>query len=93
MQLKSLAAVIAMASAATGLGLATALDNPAHAQEDTYKWKMVTSWPKNFPGVGQGPERLAELVDKMSDGRLTIDVYGAGQLVPGFEVFDAVAEG
>ncbi|GHB03789.1 TRAP transporter substrate-binding protein [Modicisalibacter luteus] len=93
MQLKSLAAVIAMASTATGLGLATALDNPAHAQDDTYKWKMVTSWPKNFPGVGQGPERLAELVDKMSDGRLTIDVYGAGQLVPGFEVFDAVSEG
>ena len=86
MQLKSLAAAIAMTSAATGLGLATALDNPAHAQE-TYEWKMVTSWPKNFPGVGQGPERLAELVEKMSDGRLTIDVYGAGQLVPGFEVF------
>ncbi len=37
---------------------------------------MVTSWPKNFPGVGQGPERLAELVDEMSDGRLTIEVFG-----------------
>lgn len=92
MQLKSLAVAIAMTSAATGLGLATSFDNTAQAQE-TFQWKMVTSWPKNFPGVGQGPERLAELVEKMSDGRLTIDVYGAGQLVPGFEVFDAVSEG
>lgn len=90
MQPKSLA--LAMSSAAIGLGMTTAIDNTAQAQE-TFKWKMVTSWPKNFPGVGQGPERLAELVDEMSNGRLTINVYGAGQLVPGFEVFDAVSEG
>ncbi|HET8790001.1 MAG TPA: TRAP transporter substrate-binding protein [Modicisalibacter sp.] len=92
MQLKSLAVAIAMTTAATGLGLVTVVDNTANAQE-TYEWKLVTSWPKNFPGVGQGPERLADLVEKMSDGRLTIEVFGAGQLVPGFEVFGAVAAG
>ncbi|MCL1037297.1 TRAP transporter substrate-binding protein [Shewanella submarina] len=59
----------------------------------TYQWNLVTSWPKNFPGLGMGPERFAVLVDEMSAGRLKIKVYGAGELVPAFEVFDAVSQG
>ncbi len=59
----------------------------------TYEWKMVTSWPKNFPGLGRAPETFAEYVNKMSNGRLKVKVYGAGELVPGFEVFDAVSQG
>ena len=58
-----------------------------------FHWKLVTSWPKNFPGLGLAPEKFAEYVNKMSAGRLTIHVYGAGELVPGFEVFDAVSQG
>ncbi|TLF53736.1 TRAP transporter substrate-binding protein [Halomonas urmiana] len=92
MKLRSLAMAMAMSAGASGLLLVSSIDNTAQAQE-TFEWKMVTSWPKNFPGVGQGPERLATLVEEMSDGRLTIEVFGAGQLVPGFEVFDAVAGG
>ncbi|ERS92133.1 hypothetical protein Q671_00260 [Halomonas sp. PBN3] len=92
MKLRTLTTAIAMTVASGGLVAVSALDNTAQAQE-TFEWKLVTSWPKNFPGVGQGPERLARLVDEMSDGRLTIEVFGAGQLVPGFEVFDAVSEG
>jgi TRAP-type mannitol/chloroaromatic compound transport system substrate-binding protein len=40
-----------------------------------------------------GPEKFAEYVNEMSAGRLTIKVYGSGELVPGFEVFDAVSQG
>lgn len=61
--------------------------------QQTYKWKLVTSWPKNFPGLGRGPETFAEYVNTMSGGRLQVQVFGAGELVPGFEVFDAVASG
>ncbi|MPY22772.1 TRAP transporter substrate-binding protein [Shewanella sp. YLB-07] len=57
------------------------------------EWKLVTSWPKNFPGLGMGPERFSVLVDEMSNGRLKIKVYGAGELMPAFEVFDAVSQG
>jgi len=59
----------------------------------TYTWKMVTAWPKNYPGLGTAAERLAERVKVMSDGRLTIKVYAAGELVPALEVFDAVSRG
>lgn len=58
-----------------------------------YKWKMVTAWPKNFPGMGTGANRLAELIGELSGGRIRVKVYGAGELVPAFEVFDAVAQG
>lgn len=63
------------------------------APAKTYKWKLVTSWPKNLPGLGVGPENFAKLVEEMSNGRMKIKVYGAGEIVPGFEVFDSVSNG
>ena len=60
---------------------------------ETFEWKMVTSWPKNLPGLGIAPENLANHVDKMSAGRLKIKVYGAGELVQALEVFDTVSNG
>ena len=54
---------------------------------------MVTTWPKNFPGLGTGAEFLAEQINVMSGGRIHVEVYGAGELVPAFEIFDAVAGG
>jgi len=57
------------------------------------KWKMVTTWPKNFPVLGTGANQLAKLITEMSDGRLTVKVFGAGELIPAFEVFDAVSRG
>ena len=63
------------------------------ASTETFKWKMVTSWPPNFPGLGIGANRLAESISKLSNGRLQIKVYGGNELVPAFEVFDAVSLG
>ena len=59
----------------------------------TYNWRLVTSWPKNYPGLGMAPERIADLVEEMSDGQMTITVYGAEEQVPAFGVFDAVSSG
>ena len=54
---------------------------------------MVTSWPPKYPGLGMAPEHLAEWIGIASAGRLQIKVYAAGELVPAFEVFDAVSRG
>lgn len=59
----------------------------------TYHWKMVTSWPKNTPGLGVGAENVARVINEMSGGRLQIHVYGANELVPAMGVFDAVSSG
>ncbi|MPQ76378.1 TRAP transporter substrate-binding protein [Hydrogenovibrio sp. JE_KL2] len=67
---------------------------PAAAKPmETVHWKMVTTWPKNFPGLGTGANRVAELINQMSGGRIDVKVYGAGELVGAFEVFDAVSSG
>jgi TRAP-type mannitol/chloroaromatic compound transport system substrate-binding protein len=60
---------------------------------DVFEWKLVTTWPKNLPGLGSAPEDFARSVNEMSGGRLKISVYGAGEIVPAFEVFDAVSQG
>jgi TRAP-type mannitol/chloroaromatic compound transport system substrate-binding protein len=61
--------------------------------EQVYHWKMVTTWPKNFPGLGTSAELLAQWVAEASDGRLQITVYGAGEMVPALQVFDTVSSG
>ena len=65
----------------------------ASQSEPVWKWKLITTWPKNLPGAGLSAEHLAERLRAMSNGRLDIKVYGAGELVGAFEVFDAVAAG
>ena len=58
-----------------------------------FRWKLITTWPKNLPGLGVAPENLAKRIKAMSNGRLDIKVYGAGELVGAFEIFDAVSQG
>jgi len=64
----------------------------AVGHKKVFHWKIVTTWPKNFPGLGSAAENFATMIDEMSDGRLTARVYGAGEMVPAFEVFDAVSQ-
>ncbi len=59
----------------------------------TFTWKMVTTWPANFPVFQEGAEKFAEDVRVMSNGRLDISVYAGGELVPALGVFDAVSQG
>ena len=75
------------------LGLAGALAAPALAQTDKRRWRMVTSWPKRLPGPGMSAQRIAERIGALSGGRLEITVSAAGEVVPAFEVLDAVGSG
>jgi TRAP-type mannitol/chloroaromatic compound transport system substrate-binding protein len=67
-------------------------DLPRSASE-THSWRMVTSWPPNFPGFGSSANRLAERIGILSEGRLDIEVFAAGELIPAFEVFDTISRG
>ncbi len=58
-----------------------------------HHWKMVTTWPPNFPVVGEIATKMVDWIHTMSGGRLQIDVYGGGELVPALESFDAVSIG
>ncbi|GLQ55279.1 TRAP transporter substrate-binding protein [Devosia nitrariae] len=82
------ASVTAVGAAAATAGLAT----PAIAQGNA-TWRMVTTWPKNFPGLGVGAQRLADRITAATGGRLTIQVFAAGEMVPGLQALDAVIDG
>ena len=55
--------------------------------------KMVTSWPKNFPGLGTAAARFADRITAMSDGKITVKVFAGGELVHPLKCHDAVQEG
>lgn len=88
---------IAGATAATTLTACGKDEAPAQSASNepqkTYDWKMVTTWPKNFPGLGTGANNIAKLITEMSGGRINVKVYGAGEMVGAFEVFDTVSSG
>ena len=71
---------------------ATTLAAPAVAQSTT-TLTMVTSWPRGLAGVWDSVERFVSSVNTMSGGSLIIEPKGAGELVGGLEVFDAVTSG
>src|SRR5258708_9706105 len=71
-------------------GAAGALAAPSIAGAQAKRWRMVTSWPKRLPGPGMSAERVAERIRTLSGGRLDIAVHAAGEVVPAFEVLDAV---
>jgi len=67
---------------------------PAVLRADTpRRWRMVTSWPRDLPGPGMTANRLAQRIGSMSGGRIEVQLYAAGEIVPAFEVLDAVSEG
>ena len=80
--------LIQVSTAAVGV-----LSAPSVARAQAQKWRMVTSWPKRLPGPGMSAERIADRVRALSGGKLDISVSAAGEVVPAFEVLDAVGNG
>lgn len=89
----ALVTVLGLWALERGAGSAVQGAGQQAATSESISWKLVTTWPKNLPGLGRAPETFARLVGEMSGGRLTVHVYGAGELVPALGVFDAVSGG
>lgn len=90
---KSLKRRAFLAHAGGGAALAAATFPAPALAKGKRRLKMVTTWPKNFPGLGTSAERLAQRISEISGGEITVKVYAGGELVPPFESFDAVAGG
>lgn len=68
-------------------------DAPAIQTNRKFLWRLLTTWPPTLPVLQDGPKLFARWVKEMSEGRLDIQVYGGGELVPSFEAFEAVSQG
>ena len=75
-----------------GAAAASTLAAPAIAQE-RIEMVMVSTWPRDFPGLGTGAQRLAQRLADMSDGRIQVQYFAAGERVGAFDSFDEVASG
>ena len=91
------AASLALSAPLLGTGCSTPssgpVDAPAVQTGKKFQWKMLTTWPPTLPVIQDGPKLFAQSVKEMSSGRLEIQVYGGGELVPALEAFDAVSQG
>lgn len=77
--------------AAVGTGAAV-LAAPAITQE-RIEFSMVTTWPRDFPGLGTGAQRFAQRLSDLSEGRFEVSYFAAGERVGAFDSFDEVAGG
>jgi TRAP-type mannitol/chloroaromatic compound transport system substrate-binding protein len=77
----------------TTAGAAAVLDAPDVIAQQKYQWRMATSWTPALDVLQGGAQRFARLVEEMTGGRLKIQVYAAGELIPAFGVFDACSQG
>ncbi|MCF8474505.1 MAG: TRAP transporter substrate-binding protein [Emcibacter sp.] len=80
------------ATAGIGAVAGANLSAPAYATGKR-KLKMVTTWPKKFPGLGTRAEQFAQDIEDSTDGRISIKVYAGNELVPALGAFDAVRSG
>jgi len=55
--------------------------------------KLVSTYPKNFPGLGTSANRVAARINAATGGRISVKLFNGGELVPPFGVFDAVSQG
>ncbi len=74
-------------------GAAAVVDAPNVIAQPKIQWRMPTSWPPSLDILLGGARRFAETVEQMSGGRMKIQVYAAGELIPAFGVWDAVSQG
>ena len=80
-------------AAIAGAGVAAApFAAPALAQERK-EMTVVSTWPRDFPGLGISAQRVAARITELSEGRITVNYFAAGERVGAFDSFDEVASG
>ena len=84
----------AVATAGVAASAASAFPKPALAQAmPELKWRMTSSFPKSLDTIYGAGEVFAEAVKAMTDGKFQIQVFAAGEIVPGLQALDAVSNG
>ncbi|HLZ02003.1 MAG TPA: TRAP transporter substrate-binding protein [Bradyrhizobium sp.] len=73
---------------------AASIAAPAIAQSmPELKWRMTASWPKSLDTLYGGADIMAKAVAEATDNKFQIQLFAAGEIVPGLQVLDAVQNG
>ena len=81
-------------TAGVGAAAATTVAAPALAQGlPELKWRLTSSFPKSLDTLFGGAELFCRRVGELTDGKFRITPFASGEIVPGFQVLDAVQNG
>jgi len=73
---------------------ATTLAAPAIAQSNPkVTWRLTSSFPKSLDTIYGGAEVFSRMLSEATDGAFTVQVFAAGELVPGLQAADATTAG
>src|SRR2546426_2466409 len=74
-------------------GAAAAIDAPNVIAQPKFQWRMSTTWTPALDVLQGSAQHLGRIIDDMSGGRLKIQGFAGGELMPAFGCFDAAAQG
>ena len=84
----------AAAATAGTVAAASSFPKPAIAQSmPEIKWRLTSSFPKSLDTIYGAGEVFAKAVAEATDGKFQIQVFAAGEIVPGLQALDAVSNG
>ncbi len=82
------------ASVGGAAAAASTLAAPALAQTaPKITWRVASSFPKSLDTIYGAAETMSKYVSEATEGNFTLQVFPAGELVPGLETADAVSTG
>lgn len=81
------------AVAGAGAVAASAVINKPAISQGLKKMVVVSTWPRDFPGLGTGAQRVAQRIADATEGRISVEYFAAGERVGAFDSFDEVASG
>src|SRR5258706_427497 len=81
------------AAAAASLVALTASPAWAQTTNENIKWRLTSSFPKSLDTLYGATLTIARIIGEMTDGKFAISTFAAGEIVPGLQVLDAVANG
>jgi TRAP-type mannitol/chloroaromatic compound transport system substrate-binding protein len=78
---------------AAGVGSGAIVRARAAQPQGQIRWRMASSFPKSLDMLFGSAEKIATRVSQLTEGRLEIRVFAAGEIVPPLQVLDAVQNG
>ena len=66
---------------------------PPLARSEETALALTSSFPKNLDTLFGAGQTIAKVVGEMTDGKFVMQVFAAGEIVPGLQVLDAVSNG
>ena len=72
---------------------AAVVDAPNVIAQPKFQWRMSTTWTPALDVLQGGAQRLGKIIEDTSGGRLKIQVFAGGELMPAFGCFDATSQG